>query len=259
MNSALQLVSAQRLGAMLLAVGFCAWTGAALAATTVVNAPAAPAPEATAPSVASNATPSSAPDAQANIAEQVMAACHGGDVEACRILAQNYLSQQQYAQAARYLSKVCYAHPNAELGYQSCAALSTLLTDSSFGLNDYPQGIRVSEYLCNHGQSYGCLLLSSLYYIGDHVEQNLKTAADYGKRACDLKDATGCRQAALAIFSEAYMRHDLELFKESGKYHRAACDLGDAESCREVQEYDTKLKQFDIYVQNNTQSGHASS
>ena len=80
-----------------------------------------------------------------------------------------------------------------------------------------------------------------------------------GKRACDLKDATGCRQAALAIFSEAYMRHDLELFKESGKYHRAACDLGDAESCREVQEYDTKLKQFDIYVQNNTQSGHASS
>ena len=244
MDSAHLFTGTTYLGTALLALGFSALvSGTAVAATTVVT----PAPAATAPA------PTNA-GAQAGAQEsfvgetQAQQACAAGTVEACHWLAQNYLGQQQYAQAAQYLSKVCYS--NSEQAYQSCAALSTLLTDSHFGLNDYPQGIKVGQYLCDHGQSYGCLILSSLYYIGDHVEQNLKTAADYGKRACALKDATGCRQAALAIFSEAYMKRDVELFKESGQYHQAACDLGDQESCTELREYQTKLEQFNLYVQN---------
>ena len=243
MDSAHLLSGIPRLGVTFLALGFSAVVGgSAVAATTIVNS--TPAPAAT--------TAPAAPTSSFAGEALALQACNGGDIEACRLLAQNYLSQQNYTKAAQYLSKVCYS--DSAQSYQSCAALSTLLTDSHFGLNDYPQGIKVSEYLCERGQPYGCLILSSLYYIGDHVEQDLKTAADYGKRACDLKDATGCRQAALVIFSEAYMTRNVELFKESGKYHQAACNLGDEDSCQEVREYQNKLEQFNMYVQNSKQA-----
>lgn len=250
MDSAHHFRGISQLSAALLAFSFSALVGStAMAATSIVNSAPAAAPAApAAPTV-----PTASFDGEA----LALQACDDGDIEACRLLAQNYLGQQNYAKAAQYLSKVCYS--DSDQSYQSCAALSTLLTDSHFGLNDYPQGIKVGDYLCDHGQAYGCLILSSLYYIGDHVEQNLKTAADYGKRACELKDATGCRQAALVIFSEAYMTRNVELFKESGKYHQAACNLGDEESCQEVREYQDKLKQFNMYVQNGNKTQDAAS
>lgn len=182
---------------------------------------------------------------------QLQASCDNGRLTACSMLAQNYLGQKNYAKAAENLSKVCYS--NSPDSFKSCAALTTLLTDSAYGLNDFPSGIRVSEYLCDHSNAYGCLLLSKLYFIEDQVKQDLTKAKTYGEKACSLGDAIGCRQVAVILYSEASALKDPSLAEQSFAFHKAACDLGNKESCNEYSQYERKMEDFRLFVQHSKQ------
>ncbi len=178
---------------------------------------------------------------------QLIASCNQGNVQSCNVLAQTYLTQKQYVQAANYLTKVCYSKsPDA---INTCAALMTMLIDPTYGVNDFIQGIKIGDYLCHNNNSYGCLLLSTIYFEGNRVPQDLQKASTYAKRACELKDATGCRQYAMITFTAAYILKDINLAEESYKYHRYACELGNKDSCTELQQYPTKIEEFRLYAQ----------
>ena len=172
--------------------------------------------------------------------------CQNGAIESCQFLAQNYLALQRYDQAAQYLSEVCYSPSHNAM--KTCAALTTILTDPAYGLNDYTQGIKVGEHLCSNNNAYGCLLLSTLYFMGDHVPQDLPKASEYGIKACNLSDATGCRQVALIRYAEAYVLKDVNRAADSFTYHQQACNLGNQESCDDYNTRETKLDQFKLYV-----------
>ncbi|MCK0535890.1 MULTISPECIES: hypothetical protein [unclassified Anaerobiospirillum] len=173
--------------------------------------------------------------------------CEAGKVESCNYLAQYYLDNKNYAEAAKYLSRICYSDSPDAL--RTCAALTTMLTDSNFGINDYASGIKIGDYLCSKNDPYGCLLLSNAFFIGNHVEQDLVRASKYAQRACDLKDPVGCRQLAVITFSEAYVLKDVKVAQLSFKYHKDACDLGNQDSCADYAEFDDKMDQFQRYVQ----------
>lgn len=175
--------------------------------------------------------------------------CEAGDVASCSFLAQNYLNLHDYPKTEYFLTKVCYSQsPDAE---KSCSALTTILTDPTYKLNNYKKGVTVAEYLCDNNSSYGCMMLSTLYFVGEHVPQSLEKAKDYGNKACQLRDATGCRQVALVTFSEAYVLHDLKRADQAFSFYKKACDLGDKDSCEEFSKYKSKMEQFTRYVESN--------
>lgn len=173
--------------------------------------------------------------------------CETGSMADCNYLAQNYLNRKEYQHATKYLTKICYSNDEAAL--KTCTAVATLLTDSTYGINDYKRGTEISEYLCDRGDSYGCLLLSNLYFLGEHVDQDLVLAGKYGQKACDLNDPVGCRQVAVITFSEAYVLKDIKIAQLSYEYHKRACELGNNDSCEDIEDYQTKIDQFKAFVQ----------
>ena len=177
---------------------------------------------------------------------EVIAKCNQGDLASCNMAAQGYLEEHNYAQAVTYLNKLCYSHSPDSL--KACALEMTLLTDANYGINNIPEGVKVGEYLCQNQNSYGCLLLSSLYFNGNQIQQDLNKASDYAKIACQLKDATGCRQAALITFTAAYVLKDVNLAEESYTYHRAACNIGNQQSCADLQQFEKKIEEFKLYA-----------
>ena len=173
--------------------------------------------------------------------------CETGSMAECNFLAQQYLERKEFQHAAKYLTKICYSDDPAAL--KTCTAVATLFTDSTYNLNDYARGTQIADYLCEKGDAYGCLLLSNLYFLGEHVDQDLVKAGEYGQKACNLKDPTGCRQLAVITFSEAYVLKDIKIAKLSFEYHKRACDLGNQDSCDDVADYDLKIKQFESFVE----------
>lgn len=180
---------------------------------------------------------------------RAIVACEAGRLDSCNFVAQNYLNLQYYGDAARYLTKICFSNdPNA---LKICKAAATLYTDPSYKISDYTEGGKIADYLCSKNDSYGCLLLSNMYFIGDHVEQDLVKASQYGQKACDLHDPIGCRQLAIITFSEAYVLKDSRIAELSFTYHQKACDLGEQDSCYDLQLRDEKLEQFKRFVENS--------
>lgn len=179
--------------------------------------------------------------------DEAVTQCELGQIESCNYLAQNYLNQHQYQQAAKYLSKICYS--NSPDALKTCAALTSILTEDVFGIKDYAQGIKVADYLCSKQSAYGCLILSDAYFLGTNVPQDLVKASQYAQKSCDLKDPLGCRQLAIITFSEAYVLKDPKVAQLSFKYHQDACQLGNKDSCADFAQYDEKIEQFQRYVQ----------
>ncbi len=173
--------------------------------------------------------------------------CETGSMVDCNFLAENYLNRKEYLHATKYLTKICYSNDDAAL--KTCTAVATLLTDSTYGINDYKRGTEIADYLCNRGDAYGCLLLSNLYFLGEHVEQDLIKAGQYGQKACDLNDPVGCRQVAVITFSEAYVLKDIKIAQLSFEYHKRACELGNNDSCEDIEDYQDKINQFKAFVQ----------
>lgn len=172
--------------------------------------------------------------------------CQKGDLNQCQIAVQNYISEKKFPQAVTILNRMCGSN-HAEAA-KACALEMTLLIDPEYGLNNVQEGVRLGDMLCVQKQPYGCLLLSNLYFSGHQVKQDLQLASDYAKRACELKDAVGCRQAALISFTTAYVLKDVDLAKEAYTYYRRACDLGNKESCLESEQAQQKLEDFRLYA-----------
>lgn len=181
-----------------------------------------------------------------NQEQEIVAQCNSGDLSSCNAAAQGYLEEKKFPEAVTYLDKLCYSQSPDAL--KACALEMTLLTEASYGINNVAEGIKVGEFLCQQQNAYGCLLLSNLYFYGTKVKQDLNTASSYAKQACQLQDATGCRQAALITFTAAYILKDVALAEESYNYHRAACDIGNQQSCNDLQQKDQKMEQFKLYA-----------
>lgn len=172
--------------------------------------------------------------------------CQKGDLNKCQIAVQNYISEKKYPQAVNVLNRMCGTeHPDA---HKACALEMTLLIEPTYGLNNVQEGVKIGEMLCVKKHPYGCLLLSNLYFGGHQVKQDLNLASDYAKRACGLKDAVGCRQAALISFTTAYVLKDVALAEEAYTYYRKACELGNQESCLEAEQYQQKMEDFKLYA-----------
>lgn len=190
--------------------------------------------------------------AQENFAghDAAVAQCEAGNIESCNFLAQNFLNVHQYTEASKYLTTICYSDTPDAL--RSCAALTSILTEPVFGINNYQQGLKIADYLCSKNGSYGCLLLSDAYFLGTNVSQDLVKASQYAQKACDLKDPLGCRQLAIITFSEAYVLKDTKIAQLSFKYHQDACNLGNKDSCADFAQHNEKLEQFQRFVQSET-------
>lgn len=187
--------------------------------------------------------------AQENFAghDAAVAQCDAGNIESCNFLAQNFLNVHHYTEASKYLTKICYSDSPDAL--RSCAALTSILTEKIFGINDYQQGLKIADYLCSRKGSYGCLLLSDAFFLGTNAPQDLVKASQYAQMACELKDPLGCRQLAVITFSEAYVLKDPKVAQLSFKYHQDACNLGNQDSCADFAQYDKKLEQFQRFVE----------
>ena len=183
--------------------------------------------------------------------QEYIKACQAGQLEQCNVLAQIYLQNKDYRNAATHLEKICAdtMKENSPLHKQTCSLLLTMLTDEEYGIMDYQKGMIWGDHICAHSNAFGCLLMSNIFFTGKHVNADLNKASEYAKRACALKDGTGCRQAALITFTAAYIQKDVNLAEESYKYHQAACDVGNQASCNDLQHYQQKMEEFKLYAQ----------
>lgn len=176
--------------------------------------------------------------------------CMQGDLEACNILGQLFLEQQIYPQAATYFEKVCYSESRESS--KACAALTTLLTYDNYNMLDITKGHNVAKYLCEEkGVSFGCLALSQLYLRPELKDAN--SSFDYAQKACELNDATGCKQVALTIYSQAFGQRDIKKAMIAFEFYKKACELGDADSCETYGPHQEKLQQFQLYIERTQQ------
>lgn len=175
--------------------------------------------------------------------------CAKGEFKSCNYLVQFNLAQQQYATAATYLEKLCYSQdPNAS---QSCAALTALLMDESYKILDINKALTVAKHLCeDQGIAFGCIALSQMYVRPDN--KDFQKAMQYAEKACDLEDATGCKQIAISLYTEAYAEKDEAKAAEAFDFYKRACDLGDTASCKTYEPHKEKLQQFHRYVTGET-------
>lgn len=176
------------------------------------------------------------------------AKCEQGNLDACNTLAQVHLENQLYPQAAKYLEKLCYSQsPNAA---QSCAALITLLTYENYQMMDLDKGQQIAEYLCKDQQvAFGCTALSRLFFRSD--KHDSEKSIQYAKLACDLQDAAGCTQAAIVLYTEAYMEKNLDKATMAFEFYGRACELGDQDACKTYAPHEEKLEQFKNYMSNS--------
>lgn len=178
--------------------------------------------------------------------DQSIQLCNQGNINQCKILADQYLAAREYEEAAKYLQKVCYA--NSADSLRVCAGLSTLLMNPNYGIEDYKRGMEIATYLCNNNYSYGCNLVSDMFFKGQATETNLDEAFKYGKKSCDLSDSTGCSQAGLVTYTSAYLEKDIAKAEQAFQFYKKACDLGDQTACKEYAEAPNKLDAFKRFV-----------
>lgn len=57
---------------------------------------------------------------------------------------------------------------------------------------DYKTAFKLSNQLCEDGDSSGCWATGVYYENGRHVKKNLFKASDYYKKSCDMGDVFGC-------------------------------------------------------------------
>lgn len=171
--------------------------------------------------------------------------CTKGELKSCNYLAQLYLANKQYKDAEIYLEKLCYSQdPNAS---QSCAALTALLMDDTYQSLDLTKAITVAKHLCeDKGVAFGCTALSQMYVRPDN--KDFDKALQYAEKACDLDDATGCKQIAISLYTAAYAQKDESKAAEAFDFYKRACDLGDDDSCKTYEPHEEKLKQFHRFV-----------
>lgn len=176
--------------------------------------------------------------------------CDAGKYSYCGLLAQVFLDQKMYERASTYLEKVCYS--NSPEANTACAGLTSLLSFEEYDVMNLKKAQEVARHLCDtKSVPFGCLALSQLYLRPEFKDPN--SSFDYAQKACELNDATGCKQVALTIYSQAFGQKDIYKAQQAFEFYKKACELGDEDSCKTYEPHAEKLKQFQLYVERSNE------
>lgn len=106
----------------------------------------------------------------------------------------------------------------------SCVMLGTMYHLGDGVSQNFSRARELYAQACNGGLAEGCSHLGFMYENG-HTTQNYTKAIEFYEKACDLGDANGC--ASVAKIYENIKEDALQAFT----YYDKACDGGDGESC----------------------------
>ena len=78
----------------------------------------------------------------------------------------------------------------------ACHNAALMRTKEEF--QDFPKAVQMFEKACNLEDSVSCFRVSSIFYQGkEGVPQNYSKSFDWAKKACELRDWRGCKNAAV--------------------------------------------------------------
>ena len=122
---------------------------------------------------------------------------------------------------------------------------------------DYSYGFSLLNHSCQLEDTFGCAKAGLLYYYGQGVERNRKSALLFFNKSCDLAEAKpehikriepnlglGCYYAGKVTTSNAnYNLNSPESMPQEGLYYlKRGCALNSPDACLELSSYYTSLK-----------------
>lgn len=173
------------------------------------------------------------------MAKDAIAECTDNNLSQCVTLGAHKWGDEKYQEAVVLFNKAC----NAGITI-ACLKKAYVYEDEAWDEHDSQKAEEIYTYIyprafekCKNGKASECVVVGEMYFYGDSVKENIRTAATYYKKACELKDSMGC-----SIFAELYDEdawHSGHLDHDSQKallYYGKACQFGDADSCKTVEE-----------------------